>query len=255
MRIPTSDFLYRTNFLTTSEFQIGRVHSSYYIIFIHIDLCFIGKFCVIHYEDELSYSPLKNISELNKERIRQAKNEHEKQPANNKHYEQCQSIPETIDADLHSIHSDPCYKKFTRILAGITKNKPDNRRSSSRSSAGSSSNTNVAWLFPDGCYFCKKIRVQIKGKKVIPTLITTTDAVESIKAAAFAKNAEWYREVKDVCLIAKEFKAHYHCYRDFTRGYTRKDRECPTVENVVSPLYVTSKCLSFRLIFPMRLIP
>ena len=104
----------------------------------------------------------------------------------------------------------------------------------------------AVWLFPDECHFCKKIRVQIKGNKVMPTLITTTDAVESIKAAAFAKNAEWYREFKDVCLIAKEFKAHSHCYREFTRGYTKKDRERPTNENVVSPLYYTLiKCPAF----------
>ena len=51
----------------------------------------------------------------------------------------------------------------------------------------------------------------------MPTLITTTDAVESIEAAAFAKNAVWYREFKYVCLIAN----------------TKKDRERPTNENFV----------------------
>ena len=68
-----------------------------------------------------------------------------------------------------------------------------------------------ALLCPDECHFCKKIRVQMKGNKVMPALITTTDTVESIKAAALAKNIEWYSEFKDVCLIAKESKAHTHC--------------------------------------------
>ena len=109
---------------------------------------------------------------------------------------------------MYSIHNDPCYKIFTRILSDITKSKPESRRSSDRSSAGSSSNMDPAWLFPDECHFCKKIRVQIKGNKVRPALITTTDAVESIKAAALAKNIERYSEFKDVGLIAKEFKFH-----------------------------------------------
>ena len=191
-------------------------------------MSFIGKFCIIHYKDKSSYSPLKDVNKLNKDRIRQAKSEHEKQPpSSNKHYEQCKSIPKTIDNNVHGIHNDPCYKIFTRILSDITKSKPESRRSSDRSSAGSSSNMDPTWLFPDECHFCKKIRVQIKGNKVMPALITTTDAVESIKAAVLAKNIEWYSEFKDVCLIAKEFKAHAHCYRESTRVSQRR------IENVL----------------------
>ena len=129
------------------------------------------KFCIIHYKNKSSYNPLKDVNELNKDRIRQAKSEHEKQPpSSNKHYEQCKSIPKTIDNNVHGIHNDPCYKTFTRILSDITKRKPESQRSSDRSSAGSSSNMDPAWLFPDECHFCKKIRVQIKGNRVMPAL-------------------------------------------------------------------------------------
>ena len=59
---------------------------------------------MIHYKDKSSYSPLKDVNELNKDRIRQAKNEHEKQPpSSNKHFEQCKSIPKTIDNNVHLV--------------------------------------------------------------------------------------------------------------------------------------------------------
>lgn len=55
--------------------------------------------------------------------------------------------------------------------------------------------------------------------------MTTHNAVSTFKAAAFAKDIDIYAEIKDICLMAKELKTHDHCYWNFTRGYTKKDRE------------------------------
>ena len=34
------------------------------------------------------------------------------------------------------------------------------------------------------------------------------------------KNTKLYDEVRDLNLIAREFKVHKHCYLDFTHGFT-----------------------------------
>ena len=49
-------------------------------------------------------------------------------------------------------------------------------------------NVEATSLFPEICYFCKKTRVQHKGKKVNLVHILTHDASEIIKAAAKAKD-------------------------------------------------------------------
>ena len=96
----------------------------------------------------------------------------------------------------------------------------------------------TAWMFPESCYFFKKKRVQYKGKKVSPCQITTYDADKSIKAAAKGKANEMYVELKDLCLIAKEFKYHVHCYKEFTRGFTKAERDQQkTQEKVKSHIY------------------
>ncbi|MEM7299100.1 MAG: hypothetical protein AAF391_12645, partial [Bacteroidota bacterium] len=163
--------------------------------------------------------------EMNEGRIRQAKKEHEQDPSS-QHLEQCCMIPTSIDSTLHGIHINPCYKLFTRILAGSTSSETNQTEQSRLSrSSSSSSMTGTVNLYPKECYLCKKYRVQIKGKKVLPTQIATNDAVSTIRAAAQAQNEEMYREIKDTDLFAKEFKTHDHCYRQFTRGYTKKSRD------------------------------
>ena len=152
-----------------------------------------------------------------------AKSEREKLSGDNQHDSQCKLIPDIINNNIHGIHMDPCYKRFTLILSR-NKDVEDKSRSSKRLSQGSSSKfETTAQLFPEECYICKKNRVQHKGKKVYPVKVTTDDAVISIKTAAQSKNSDMY--IKDMCLFAKEFKTHMHCYKEFTRGFTRKARE------------------------------
>ena len=61
-------------------------------------------------------SRIKEVNELNKLRIRQAKEEHKKELIN-PHHEQCQTVPASINNTTHGIHINPCYKLFTRVLA------------------------------------------------------------------------------------------------------------------------------------------
>ena len=63
--------------------------------------------------------------------------------------------------------------------------------------------------------------MQYKNKRTEPYTIVTFVAANSIKAAAKVKNENLYIEIKDLDLIAKEFKVHKHCYQQFTYGYTK----------------------------------
>ena len=68
------------------------------------------------------------------------------------------------------------------------------------------------------------------GKKVEPTKILTFAAQDSIKKAAELSNNDFFLKVKDEDLIAREFKYHRHCFRNFTRTNTT-----PTEEEPVKP--------------------
>ena len=159
-------------------------------------------------------------------RIRQAKEELEKELINPNH-EQCKMVPASIDNTTHGIHIDPCYKLFTRVLAG--KGSQENVNQRNRSSRRSSSSKSGTWFSPKECYLCNKYRVQFKGKEDIPVMIERDEAEDTIKAAAKAKNPNLYFEIKDVDLFAKELKTHVHCYREFTRGFNKSSRASKSV--------------------------
>ena len=104
-------------------------------------------------------------------------------------------------------------------------------------------NVEATSLFPEKCYFCKKTRVQHKGKKVNLVQILTHDASETIKAAAKAKDNEMYLELKDLCLIAKELRYHDHCYINFTRGFSKGERKKEEDQEKVKVLASSLKSL------------
>ena len=183
--------------------------------------------CIVHYTDQdpVKYSKIKQISAVNEQRIKAAKLEREQLvDSSNRHLEQCRSIPEIIDYQKHGIHMEPCYKKFTLILAKKAKQsipKPVQRLSNSCTPASDSEKTNV---YPNICNYCKKYQLKQKQKIQFPKTITTSDAVATIKAAAKQNNPDLYYEIKDHDLIAREFKYHKKCYNDINRGFTFKAR-------------------------------
>ena len=112
------------------------------------------KRCIIHYKEFTEYSKLKELSAANKGRISEAKKERETLGGEHQHKDQCDGIPETQTfADSHCIQLEPCYKKFTPILAGKTSQHPIEQRRSSRRSAGDKS---TAWTYPNVYNICKK---------------------------------------------------------------------------------------------------
>ena len=152
---------------------------------IKLTLFYLGKICIINYQNKKTYSRIKEVNELNELRIRQAKEEHEKDLVN-PHHEQSQMVPAFIDNTTHGIHIDPFYKLFTRALAGKGSEEKSNQQSGP--SSPSSSSKSGTWFFLEECYLCNKYRVQFKGKKVISVMIQKDEAEDTIKAAAKAKN-------------------------------------------------------------------
>ena len=69
--------------------------------------------CIVHYRDpNCTYTKLKNLTNVNKERIIQAKQVRESIRGENYHEDQCLGVPDEIfDDSIHGIHLDSCYKK------------------------------------------------------------------------------------------------------------------------------------------------
>ena len=112
------------------------------------------------------------------------------------------------------------FSRFTFILGNkkFGESKSPEIRQSNRISSHISSPL-PAWIYPKECNLCLKYRVQYKSKKY-----ELYAAKNTIKAAAKAKNEMFYKEIKDLDLIAKEFKVHKHCYQQYTSGHAFSSR-------------------------------
>ena len=117
----------------------------------------------------------------------------------------------------------------------------DPKRQSNRLSAPTgSSHLAPAWVYPKEFNICLKHPVQYKNKRTESYTIVTFDAANSIKAAAKVKNENLYVEIKDLDLIAKEFRVHKHCYQQFTHGYTKGVRNEEQQSTSNDPKYDSS---------------
>ena len=202
---------------------------------VYLHICFIAVMaslkCITHYIlQDASYSKIKQVSEVNWERIQAAKAIREAKGGANYHKQQCDSVPDHIDPLVHGIHLEPCYKKFVLILSQERKDPEASlvEGTSSRSSLRrqrSQSTPNMSNVFPKECNFCKKWRVKRKQTIATPITITTKMAEERIKQAAESKDEELFFAIKDMDLIAKEFKYHDFCYKDFTRKETSSEKQ------------------------------
>ena len=77
----------------------------------------MNKSCIIHYDRHEKYSKIEDLSAINEERIRKAKNIREIFNDENNHKKQYDTIPATINHEVHQVHMTPCYKKVTLIFS------------------------------------------------------------------------------------------------------------------------------------------
>ena len=200
--------------------------------------------CIIHYKvKDKKYCKIKPISNVNQERIFEAKLLREKKGGSNHHEEQCCLIPQEIDHSRDGIHHEPCYKIFSLILSTESQTLTGEKRQCTRLSSPPPQNKRS--LFPTTCYFCKNDRVKHKQHIKFPITITTEQAPMSIKQNAESmEDKTIYFEIKDVDLIAKELRYHRHCYKEFTRKKLEKllnvnetqKGDCQKVKDIIEKL-------------------
>ena len=175
--------------------------------------------CIVHYPiKDCLYSSIKDLSEINKEKIYAAKATRLRLGGKNLHEEQCSSIPDEVDPNRHGVHLEPCYKKFTKILSHEKALPETSTEVIQRPQRLKSAATQRPDVYPKECNFCQKYRVKRQQKHHVPITITTKQAELTLKEAAEANiDQSLYFEIKDADLIAKEFKYHEFCYKEFTR--------------------------------------
>ena len=67
-------------------------------------------YCVVYYKNQTKYSNLKNLSELNIDRIQLAKEKCMRIGGAYSHEEQCSMIPLLVNHEIHGVHLESCYK-------------------------------------------------------------------------------------------------------------------------------------------------
>ena len=134
------------------------------------------------------------------------------------HQLQSAGIPETLDKNYY-VHPE-CYKKFTLAVSlGKRKRKKKSINvAKSKPQKVSLNALNERGKFGANCGICKKLQRKVGSKYHCPKPIRTTDADKNLKEAAkLSKDETLSLAIHEVNLIAKEFKNHEKCYRDYTR--------------------------------------
>lgn len=73
------------------------------------------------------------------------------------------------------------------------------------------------------CFFCKQTRKEFNKRTYCPYKITTVDAEQKIKEVAVMKEDEQLLlHIRDLDLIAKEFRMHNPCYNNCVRKLSKK---------------------------------
>ena len=121
------------------------------------------------------------------------------------------------------------------------KKKPDLKRRSSSRITGNQQGWSV--LFPEECYFCGKYRITKNRREHLPIRMLTEAAKMTVKESAKVKDIELYSKIVDTDLIAREFRYHTICYRDFTRDKP-EEKDRPTIPDGVNPGQVDERSKS-----------
>ena len=181
------------------------------------------KQCIIHYDSINTKEPLRGLTDVTLKSLKENKEIRQKLGGENYHYQQCAGIPDTLNSNYY-LHPE-CFKKFIYAKT-LEKRKYQsngdaiNISKMQRTTRSSQSIDAVekGGLFPDMCMICEKKKIKVRGKDYYTTRISTRDAEETLKKAALLKkDEEMLLEIQDLDLIAKEFKKHDKCYRDYTR--------------------------------------
>ena len=131
------------------------------------------------------------------------------------------AIPKRFVQGQYYVHC-LCYQKFTKAVSMQAK-KASKKNIGYAHLSPLKRSTRVTGtpgtLFPNMCMKCKSSRpLKVKGKKQFITVLQTFSACKTVKfAAAIHSDDEMLRQVTGKDLIAKEFKMHLNCYKEYRR--------------------------------------
>ena len=147
----------------------------------------IKKWSVLYIIVIRTFSNLKTLSKNQHEKLLTAKAVRENETAEeNQHLPQCNTIPgsDSLNGNIHGVHLEPCYKKFTSILAPSRKRtlREENYDKFERLKRQKCSQSNSG-LFPKRCFKCNTFRKRKGGKTFNAYTITTKNAAEKLNEA------------------------------------------------------------------------
>jgi len=67
--------------------------------------------CIIHYENQSFYGQVDRLTDINIDRINDAKRKREEVGGSYLHENQIRQIPENINKEIHGVHRSTCYKR------------------------------------------------------------------------------------------------------------------------------------------------
>ena len=115
-----------------------------------------------------------------------------------------------------------CYQRFTKavlVQAKKASKKNIGYAHLSRLKRSKRVTGTPGMLFPNMCMKCKSSQpLKVKGKRQFMRVLQTFSACKTVKlAAAIHSDDEMLHQVTGEDLIAKEFKMHLNCYKEYTR--------------------------------------
>ena len=114
----------------------------------------------------------------------------------------------------HGIHLEPCYKKFTVILS---QKNPCSQSLSPLKRTRLSGENGAKNVMSEEYSFCKMYRMNRQQKSTCQSItVCIEQAVNTIKQAAEANEDQSLYKIRNLDLIAKEFKYHERCHKDYT---------------------------------------
>ena len=179
------------------------------------------KQCIIYYDNITIKELLGSLTEVTLKSLKENREIRQKLGSENYHYQQCTGIPNALNSNYY-LHTE-CFRKFIyaktldkrKCKDGDDKKSKIQRTTRSGQSIGTAGKRGI---FPDICMICKKKKIKVGGRNYYTTRILTFNAEETFKNAAQLKSDKgMLLEIHEVGLIAKEFKKHDKCYRDYTR--------------------------------------
>ena len=196
--------------------------------------------CIIHYDHLLTENPV--LSPLTNEtfaRLVESKNARIELGGSNLHEAQANSIPARFIGGEYYVHRQ-CYQKFTKAISVLAekRSRPKHAGSKGRPSPlkrKKRTGETLGILFPNRCMKCTSSRpLKVKGKKQDLRVLQTFSSCRMLKRAAELQNdEEMLLAIKDQDLIAREFKMHPQCYKEYTRVCSKQSTRAnqPEVSN------------------------